>query len=290
MTFLLKPFGTRLSPKRQVPIGRLKIDWTHPLAQGLLCCYVPGAMGGHDVTGQGPTLVWASPTNPTMAMGPEGPGSYTNLAGNASLEATATPALKSWTTEFSMYMRAFQPAASTSTCNPFNITYDNAQSFPYFVAGFQLNSGATGASGNYYVVANSGGSPSNANFAGTTSVGAQYSLGATILVGGNITPYLNGAAGSTTSFGASAPTSTSTATICLNNIVAGGGRGTNSVIYIACCWGRVLTADEMAWLDMEPYSFLIPAEAEMPALFVSAAATFSPPIYRRPTRFWTRKF
>ena len=55
MAALLKPFQ-RLSPKC-VPNGLLKIDWSHPLATGLIGCWVPGVMFGIDLTGNTPDLV-----------------------------------------------------------------------------------------------------------------------------------------------------------------------------------------------------------------------------------------
>ena len=52
-----RQFANLLSPKRQVPMGRLQIDWKHPLALDLIGCWVPGVMGGIDVAGKAPTLL-----------------------------------------------------------------------------------------------------------------------------------------------------------------------------------------------------------------------------------------
>ena len=53
-----------------------RVDWSHPLTQGLIGCWVPGAARGWDLTGNTPALILSSSGAGVsqVAVGPEGVG------------------------------------------------------------------------------------------------------------------------------------------------------------------------------------------------------------------------
>ena len=248
-----RQFANLLSPKRQVPMGRLQIDWKHPLALDLIGCWVPGVMGGIDVAGKAPTLLPGS--SQAYKMSPEGPGIYG--AANSYLSAIATLPFKSWT-KFTVYFRSYQ-VSSPDTHGPgyFYLTYNNlsgAMGNPYAIAGL----GAKNAT-QWHVFWNTS-AATLVESSGTSIVAGLQSLGATFMVGGNVIAYSSGAAVQSTNFGVdSAPAYSTTSTISLGGDIEQPTYANNQICTIGCAWNRVLSAAEMAWLDQDPYGFLLPS-------------------------------
>ena len=255
---LLKSFGNLLSPKRTVPTGQLTIDWSHPLANGLIACYVPGAMGGINIANPGVvTLSYASSS--TIGMGPEGPGLSSLAANSGMVFASAAPSQFLGRPQMSLYYRCFQKAADpANACHYIGINYTNAAIAPYVI--FDINA-STG------VEWQAGAGTSTTGAFSAPGVGNINSLGATYVINGNVFAYQYGKQFASGSAYTSNPTNGATPTINLNMLQWGTTRYPNTVALIGCIWNRALSADEMAWLDAEPYCFLLPAEGEMPSLW-----------------------
>lgn len=272
MASILKPFGSLLSPKRAVPTGKLKIDWTHPLASGLVGCWVPGVMGGIDLAGKTAPLSFVASS---IGVAPEGPGVIGSSGGNLAMSGPAGSPLYAWTSGFSFYIRGYQGVSDTnSNTNLFSITYNNAVDSPYFILSTQANSGQTGGTVN--VNWNSGGNGESIfNAFPQLTAGSSFSRGAALVVNGLAYAYNNGAYTTGNTFGgASLPSYGTLPQLSINGFNSNlYGRDTGSTVYILAFWSRALSADEMAWLDLEPYCFLIPEEAELPALYASGGAS-----------------
>ena len=163
------------------------------------------------------------------------------------------------------------PPSSNSTI--FGIAYDNALDAPYQVADIGMKS-----SMETFVDWNAGGTymPGNSATPVAINTGTMNSIAATFPVGGTVTQYVNGVSVySGTSFGG-APNTSATSTICIGSYFSGGAHDyTNTAATLACVWNRILSANEIAFLDADPYCFLTWAEGDWPAIaiFVAAAIT-----------------
>jgi len=250
---------------RQTPRGPVKIDWSHPLAQGLIGCWLPGISGGIDLTGINPSLVARTASKTGVAV--EGPGLVSDAV-NTGMKGVVgnTSPLTTWTDGFSIYYRGYKLGSGNNNCDILSIFYDSAGNFPFNVAGLTDPS-----TGQVATVWNHGGSLSQGTAKSVNNPGLN-SLGGTFKVGGNAVLYQSGVATDTTAFGSGAPTSTATSTVCIDTRADLSSQWQNSVCYVGYFWNRELSADEMAMLDADPYGFLVPAEGEMPQLFFQAPA------------------
>lgn len=268
----------RPQAKRAVPTGRLKIDWSHPLANGLIGCWVPALMPFIDLTGINADLsVFHGPA--AMDVGPEGPYcpgyNYNGLGGSNLWVSPALPSnspFLNWN-KFSVYYRGERDGRTAllgnGQCYFFYVSYDGVNpNFPYQV--FQIGDPNGNDLSNVKPSWNDG-TNSNASTTGTSLASQSYgtvSMLATAQVGGNVITYQRGVQVDSTSFGSSSsPISTANAQINL------GGwnfqtRETPTAAYVYYAWNRVLSASEAAWIDQDPYCFLIPVEGEMPVVSV----------------------
>lgn len=264
MAAILRPFRNGLYIKRQVPNGALAIDWGHPLAQGLIGAFVPGVSLGINFAG---TIDLARRgTPPTYSANfssstQEGSAYYASLAG----DGLAALAPASWLTQTqSFYWRGV--CSSSTSIGLLGVQYSDPEGAPYWFQGLTHGGGVIrgewNSGGGYTAGSGVSEEPGVFRGYGVTFPGA----------GGNVLLYKDGVQQTTTAFGASAPTSSATSTIILNSSTADNGRDISSWCNVAYAWNRALSAAEMAWIDAEPYAFLIPAEAELPALFVSGGA------------------
>jgi len=257
--------------------GKPWINWTHPLTNGLIGCWVPGLSGPIDLTGQVLDLSQnSSAGNILLTTTPDGPAlnSLKNAgAGNATYYGIAPSSLKTWS-NLTMFWRGLvgpstDPPSSNSTI--FGIAYDNALDAPYQVADIGMN-----ASMQTFVDWNAGGTymPGNSATPVAINTGTMNSIAATFPVGGTVTQYVNGVSVySGTSFG-SAPSTSATSIISIGSYFISGGAtaATATAATLACVWNRILSANEIAFLDADPYCFLTWAEGEWPAIAIAVAA------------------
>jgi hypothetical protein len=259
--------------------GRPWIDWTHPLTNGLIGCWVPGLSGPIDLTGQVLDLSQnSSAGNILLTTTPDGPAlnSLKNAgAGNATYYGIAPSSFKTWS-NLTMFWRGFVgPSGDTLGNNStiFGIAYDNAVGPPYQVVDLGMTVAVRS-----FVDWNSGGTYMSGNSGASIAVNfnTMNSIAATFPVSGTVTQYVNGVSVySGTSFGG-APNTSATSTICIGSYFSGGAHDyTNTAATLACAWNRILSANEVAFLDADPYCFLTWAEGDWPAIaiFVAAAIT-----------------
>ena len=251
-----------------LPRGKLKINWINPITRGLIACYVPGCMRGIDLAAiqvgaidlvnfgaaasyklnaEGPTLSTAVDTLNDVAYSNQIPSGHP---------------LITWTT-LTLFIRGSFNSSSGNGTSIFSIDWDTGGSSPYVVASLQINSGG--------IISNTW------NFGGTFKVSTANSSAQTVGVpfsavttfggaGGNVIGYINNVQYNSTTFGASTYT-VSAPIVDLGSINQGGGSGFD--FNIAAAWNRVLTATELAYLNNNPYCFLVPEVPEWPALNLS---------------------
>jgi hypothetical protein len=255
MGSVLKPFQNLLDPGSfQVPIGRLAIDWTHPLANGLIGCWVPGVMWGIDLVGN--AHLAASNTAKTN-LSSEGVGYWSQNSGL--YNGSPSSYVMSWNSA-SLYWRGQLPASDPGTIPSFATV--RSQNIRDAISIRSLaditNVGAGSSNGTTALTAG------GVNL--TSYLNKVISMGATTSVGDFLKFYLNGVF-QTQAAQTSAPTLADSA-IEIGSWNAPTSRvGVNITTCMYYWKDRVLTASEMAWLNVAPYDFLIPQEEEMPVIF-----------------------
>ncbi len=263
MTSILKSFRNLASPgPLQVPTGRLAIDWTHPLAKGLIGCWLPGN-SMQDISGQvAADLVNFSPSASPRDVTAEGVG-VKSAATNSAITQYATTPFKSWT-GFSIFWRGYQLGAPAIDGLLLGVSYDDNIDSPYVIVVIATNGNNT----NWSLQWNNGaGEVVGTNFTPAIPSNKIYSVGATFNVGGSSKGYQGGVVAASDSFGGVSPISSATSRIIIGSwygIIS--GRFSNTINNITAYWNRELSAAEMAWLDRDPYCFVIPQEYEMPIL------------------------
>jgi hypothetical protein len=209
--------------------------------------------------------LYADTAPPPIVLGQEGLGIQSTVSNNQLASVSAPTRFTSWT-EFSIYWRGF--VISTPHFGWFaGVEYATTVTSPYAVAALKLNDDQV----HLETIWNT-----NATFASVACptaliTGAKLGFGGTYRVSGSagsVFLYIDGVQVATATFGSLAPLWVD-GVVLLNGWPAIPDRHPNSICYICCMWNRVLSAEEMAFLDRDPYGFLVPAEYEMP-LFVPA--------------------
>jgi len=279
MASILPAFANIVAPGNyQVPNGQLQIDWTQSLANGLVGCYLPGVTMA-EITGIGPTLAFVSGTGLQTSMSNEGPGvNYTITNGGGLL---GSPIGNSFITQnaFTLFWRGLLLATSgfSGFASLVGVNYSQPNANPFNLWSLGLGSAGGPSLG---IAWNHGGSQLAWNSGSASPLTANLSLGmhdyaATFTVGtsGLVIAFVDGALWQTNpvNFGAGQPTSTATSYI---NVGLDKGAVTN----IACLWNRNLSTAEIMQMHLAPYSFLIPADTDMPSQAIVVPPILMPQI------------
>lgn len=132
-----------LSP-RQVPTDAMEIDWSHPLARGLVGLYIPGGRSGlTDLCGIGPVLT--SHANGTMVASSLGPGLNGNTT-NAGASSTVEPTQYEFTNTYMALVHLGMHLSQFATNGDapllaINRSSGGAPYYPYNLATFQTTTG-----------------------------------------------------------------------------------------------------------------------------------------------------
>ena len=254
-----------------MPVGPVKIDWSHPLTNGLLFYgYDTGSMVIDLVGGTTGTIVGTADTG---GMTPNGPGIAYNgstiyLPGStrADIDAAQTSQSFSWACAY------YQTGTVGAYTRPFGRTANNAGLQPYANWDFEINPGGAGQN---VVVSNYAATTiqSSPQWTGNAS-NVFTSLLSTVQVISLVNAVTLYAQGQQAAQNLSA--NVATATNANANIMFSGGSDAGIIsnftgkVYYGAFWNRVLRPDEAALLHADPYCFLVPAEGEMPALQAAA--------------------
>lgn len=257
-TIQLQQASGILTPRRVV------IDWTHPITQGLIGCWVPGILPNASLVDG---LILANGSAPQANfMTAEGPSIRNNQANAGLKSGTAPVAFRS--NPMSIYWRGvafgnpstntavFGVGSHTTATSPFigpaTIAYSGNQ------LGLWWNSG--GVDTTILISA----SPPTAN--------TVFSCGGTV-PGANQTcfSYLNGKNISSGAFGASAVTFTD-GLITYGVYSALETRFSNTDMIMGCIWNRALSDDEHGYIHTNPYDFLMVVDLPFAALSFEQAA------------------
>jgi Concanavalin A-like lectin/glucanases superfamily len=246
----------RLTPRRSVPRGgRLSIDWTHPLAQGLIGCWVPGVSAGINLTGMGADMLPSAAGNvQTWADGPEGAAWQTAKTGDG-FAITGPPSVFVGQIN-SLYWRGiFTGTIASNAGSPLiGLEPNNTGGGPFLYQAIDVVFGSGGA---ICCEWNSGGSFAQSGTSFVPTINTMYGFAGTFKPGGNSVFYVNGSAFNTTAYGASGPTTNGTPRLDLQGFLPDLTRTLAAQCFIACQWNRELSADEVKAFDADPYCFLV---------------------------------
>jgi hypothetical protein len=249
------------------PFAKLRIDSSHPLANGLLACYVPGVSGGINLAGRGGNLTPVnSAGNQTWDVGPDGPAWKTTIGGDA-LSGLAPAAFLGSNNSF--YWRGIFTSVPASGNGNYlmGIGYDNVSSAPYLFQSVDISH-----SSGFICLEFDNGGYTRQDDPNVVPVNTVIGSCATFSLGGVATIYRNGVSVGTVAYTVqSTSTATSTIYICGNN--ASTARTIPAKTFFGCIWNRALSANEVAALDADPYGFLIPDEGEWPVIYLPAAVS-----------------
>lgn len=279
MGSILTPFGNLLTPgKLQVPTGQLAIDWTHPLANGLSYFRILGANIAPPVytrASDGGMLPQASAVIGMAALGPAlTVGAYYPSTNTSSLfsmpQNTGTVSFlvqASFSPTDGVYHGLFACGKSSVVGDVDIVKFSDNN----WYSGWQQpadNRVVTAASGTFsagdvFMVTSSWNGTGNAS----TQTGKFYTKG--ILRNSN-SKTQNTADTSSQDF------------LIGDDINRGGNlwcRANGTAIYSVAIWDRQLSDQEVQQYSLEPWSFMIPAEYEMP-IMKTPAAGFTP-VFRK---------
>lgn len=235
-----------------VPTVPSEIDWGHPLARGLLSLYVPGLSLG-DFTPGGPSLAGGSAA--TIAPTPHGPG-YADQVINNGAAFAACPAKLKIAGPMTLLLRLYQISTMGGTSGGplWGVQHDIANGAPFF----DLALGSL-ANGQVFLACNDGaGGTLFTGFDFACAVGALSNVVGVYLPGGSSSCYLNGGLNGTA---VATPSQTAFGGADLLTLGSAGAAEfiqPNLASLEGAIWGRALSADEITWLDVEPFAMLRP--------------------------------
>lgn len=261
MAGVIRGFANGLVGPTQVPQGFLRIDWSHPLSNGLMFYYLPGVTP-LDIANKDPGILALSGAS-FIGSSPEGPSvdCTINNSGDGILTSTVVPGAAS-ATAMSVYARGYKVGAPPNNSSFIaGITFSvNPNNSPFVMVGLQYNLSTIAIRVSY----NQAGSLVFLGFNNLLSGSSQqFSLGGSVVNGGNVKSYYNGALDNSAAAGVFTPSS--------GGAIIGGNDNMQHTVF--CGWNRELTADEMMRIHLDPYGMLVPAEYDLPALRLLAATT-----------------
>ena len=277
----------------QVPTFPVEIDWSHPLADGLVCCVIPG-VSLRDLAG---STLFNPGTNPTIGGAPRGPSLYYNATTQTAPYAPVTQKLQLQTVSL-VWRGAFVGGVTSNfgllgsaTGNPGGVPPAPYNPWEIFSSTY---SGGVETFG--VIAATNGTNYGNATFNYDLPLGTDISiLSAFNITGSNsITAYANGVEQSLT-YGSALPGGTYSYTGSEIIYIGGDWREAGAATEQGLIYNRLLGAREGAWLTAEPFAMLRPvrrrtyfvpartdvtvfgASAKAGAGVLTAAISFRPP-------------
>lgn len=236
------------------------IDFSHPLANGLIGCYLPGISHGANLVGAANHLDYdTAPQGESISL--EGPAHIFNQANSGLLGAATGDFL---TNPISWYWRGVTITANNTSADLCGV--GNA-------SGTSIATGSINHNGaNLTAFWNHGGTLASFTIGACPAAKTLFSAGCGFPgPGANVTAYLNGVqSGTPTAFGAGAAT-TSTPRVNIGTLNITKTRFSATDTILAYAWNRMLTADEHLYLHNNPYCFLRTSEKSIGVILLPSS-------------------
>lgn len=226
-----------------VPVGHAEVDYSHPLAQGLVSFYVP-KLGLQDF---GPAGVKLTPASGWGAVVSSRGGGMKG-ATTSQYASVTTPTAQQIPLPLSVFWHGDPVATSTGNCTYFGAGLNSAAS--PFIA-WEVGASGTGLTAQYNI--NSAGA-FGAISGGTMPTNKPFSLGMSVS-GSAWRAFMSGRVDGTPAGGQSNPSYTGTYSTTIGTYAGATTRVPGKITNAAGLWRRVLTDTEFAWLEAEPFAF-----------------------------------
>lgn len=237
----LRGFG-----RRKPSVAQARIDWSHPLARGLVGAWLFNEGGGtiaYDLSGKGnkgtltSSPVWSVGFFSGPSLSFDGSASYVDLGTDASLNPSAVTAA-AWVKASSLantYSTVISRTDSSVPQSYYTLLVKSTGKLAFYVWGnADINYDGTGAN--------------------TISVDNWYHLALTYDSSAGLKGYFNGFLDGSAAANGVLTSKSVTATVGKDTNTA--GRIWNGLIDFPAIWNRALSAAEVAWLYAEPFAFM----------------------------------
>ncbi|MBX9697866.1 MAG: hypothetical protein K2X74_00460 [Acetobacteraceae bacterium] len=233
----------------------MQIDWSHPLARGLLAAWLPRGGVLLDVTGRGNDI---TPNNqPQIVAQAGGLAAIDASSGQHHWRRTLPAALKPAAAVSVFWCGEIRGTGTFATNGSglLGASYDNVDGSPFTGWSF-YRSNSDPANGGFNW---NNGSYQQLTYSGVYTTNRRVALLGSVQLGGNATVYADGGV-------IAGPTAASSGTIIYAStaLLIAGAHPTNLSNNSGCgmevgaVWDRALTQAEAAWLAQEPYCYMLP--------------------------------
>lgn len=263
MAVVLPAFSNRLHKIGTAPRGPRTIDWSNPLAHGLEWAFCGGGGDAIDLVANKSAV--RSGSTFTDAGTSQGTGFSQTATGKGMVSPSISGTRMLTGSRVSIFVRLYWAQGANTGTGILYIPFNNAGGSPFVVWGI-IAAGATAVRAAW----NRNGTFVNGTTSSALGSGTINSLSATFdVVASEVRLYLNGILDKTdtSAFSTGAPTSSSTSLVSLGDVTAS-ARAIQGVLTCGYIWSRKLHVDEITALHNAPYQFIIPAEREMPVVFL----------------------
>jgi hypothetical protein len=234
--------------------NKLRIDWTHPLANQLVSYYFDTGLGFYIDLVTGDTTV--TETTRSTGISPYGPGLSSTVTSATAITARNVFPVTTLAAPFSFATGFYQASTGVSLAAIFGIIDASANAL---WASFD-NGGGASYNSDFY-------NNSGAQFTATPTNGVYYTIVGTASTNPVQLSYLLGTDGTNEVKSSTAPTPNNvpTAKAVFGSYPTVSGQA-GAFIFYGGYWSRQLSASEVALLHADPYCFLVPVEGDMPAV------------------------
>lgn len=229
--------------RRWTPDPSTSVDWSHPLATGLMTAQV---CVGSDVVDLTDLAAMTRSGAPTRGVTRFGAGQVNDAANEGAILTVGTAHPLCLQPPLTFMWVGARVGVPSSDCWLWGVIYSNNDSSPYLSYGFQF-----GGSAELWVAANDGGSFIHDSL-GTLAVGPHVLVGV-LNAGGGSVGYIDGVPTNNTGTGGIAYSATSSLSLCAYPTTS---RPTNCTTNFATIWNRALNANEVAVLTDDPFCFV----------------------------------
>ena len=222
-----------------------EVDWSHPLAQGLLALHIPLVDQAIDLVGNANMTRSGSPSRGSGAFGE---GQYGGGALAGSEYTLPTDSRLRINAPYSIMWAGHHVSTPTAAVPLYGVVHNRTDASPYLCYALSVQPQLT-------LYQNRGGGLAQTVAASSATLGAHVYVGTNDL-SGNVYVYDNGALAASNTIGGGSSISYGSTSLISFGVQPATSRQTNSTSNIGAVWNRMLSANEVAQLAADPFCML----------------------------------